>query len=90
VQRRLNGRFTMPALLSIGPTSIEKAMGILAGDGFHGALDPVEGAVWRVERQGKVDFLAKYVRHDKADGAYLPDVSGQPAVWNWRPGGEHA
>jgi hypothetical protein len=90
VQRRLNGRFTMPALLSIGPTSIEKAMGILAGDGFHGAQEAVEGAVWRVERQGKVDFLAKYVRHDKADGLYLPDVSGQPAIWNWRPGGEHA
>ena len=85
-QRRLNGRFTMPALLSIGPTSIEKAMGILAGDGFHGALDPVEGAVWRVERQGKVDFLAKFVRHDKADGSLLPDVSGDEAVWNWRPG----
>ena len=63
--------------------------------GFHGALDPVEGAVWRVERDkatGKggqkkrvVDFLVKYVRSDKIDGRYLPEVSGQPAVWNWWP-----
>lgn len=43
----------------------------------HGCLDPVEGAVWRVEREGKVDFLCKYVRHDKVDGAYL-----DKGVWN--------
>ena len=85
MQRRFNGRFVMPALLATGPTPIESAMGILAGDGFHGARDPVEGAVWRIERSGKVDFLAKFVRHDKADGCYLPDVSGQQAIWNWRP-----
>jgi hypothetical protein len=53
--------------------------------GFHGALDPVEGAVWRVEREGRVDFLAKYVRQDKADGKYLPDISGQEPIWYWNP-----
>lgn len=86
LQRRLNGRFVTPALIALGPTSIEKAMGILAGDGFHGAEDQIEGAVWRVEREGKVDFLAKYVRPDKVDGWYLPGkgcVGGE--VWNWRP-----
>lgn len=55
------------------------------GHGGHGAIDPVEGAVWRVERKGKVDFLAKWVRPDKVDGRYLPEVSGGEAVWNWRP-----
>jgi len=49
------------------------------------AKDPVEGVVYRVERQGKVDFLAKYVRPDKVDGCYLPEISGQEAVWNWKP-----
>jgi len=39
----------------------------------------------RVERNAKVDFLTKWVRPDKEDGRYLPDVSGQRAVWNWRP-----
>lgn len=43
--------------------------------GYHGATEDVEGAVWRVEREGAVDFLAKYVRHDKTDGKYLPNIS---------------
>jgi hypothetical protein len=51
----------------------------------HGAIDPVEGAVWRVERKGSYDFMAKYVRPDKIDGCYLPDISGKEAIWNWRP-----
>ena len=54
------------------------------------ALDPIEGVVYRVERTikgvTKVQFLAKYVRPDKADGCYLPEISGKEAVWNWRPG----
>lgn len=33
--------------------------------------DKIEGAVWRVERKGVVDFLAKYVRHGKVDGKYI-------------------
>ena len=75
-----------PALISYGPPiSIETAIALLGDNGFHGALDPVEGAVWRVERRGEYDFMAKYVRPDKIDGAYLPDISGQPAIWHWRP-----
>ena len=54
-------------------------------DNAHGALDPIEGIVYRVERLGKVDFLAKWVRPDKADGCYLPSESGQSEIWNWRP-----
>jgi hypothetical protein len=44
-----------------------------------------EGLVYRVERNDKVDFLAKWVRPDKQDGVYLPELSGCPAVWNWGP-----
>jgi hypothetical protein len=51
----------------------------------HGAIDLVEGAVWRCERKGKVDFLGKYVRPDKVDGAYLESVTGKDPVWNWQP-----
>ena len=32
-----------------------------------------------------VDYLVKYVRPDKEDGKYLPEVSGEEAVWNWMP-----
>ena len=76
----------MPTVLhSGGAFSIEQALAELGTHGHHGAIDPVEGAVWRVERHGKVDYLAKFVKLDKVDGIYLPEVSGKPAVWNWRP-----
>lgn len=79
--------FTIPKLLSIGPPiSIERAMQLVGEFGHHGALDPAEGAVWRVERKGVVDFLGKFVRPDKIDGRYLAEISGQEPVWNWRPG----
>jgi hypothetical protein len=51
----------------------------------YGELDPCEGAVWRVERGDEVLFLAKYVRPDKQDGKYLPEISGHDPVWNYRP-----
>lgn len=66
--------------------SIDDALSRIGGFGFHGAVTPPEGAVWRVEREGCVDFLAKYVRPDKVDGAYLPNISGKPPVWHY--GGE--
>lgn len=67
------------------PLPVDAAMKMLRTYGYHGALDPVEGVVYRVERNGVVDFLAKYVRPDKVDGCYLPEVSGGDAVWNWQP-----
>jgi hypothetical protein len=86
------GGFVLPKLLSMGPVvSVRQAIALLEGEpgdrrnGFHGAIDPVEGAVWRVERKGKVDFLGKYVRPEKVDGCYLPEISGAEPVWNWRP-----
>lgn len=81
-----------------GALSIEAAMAKLNADGyygFHGATEPVEGAVWRVEHDkptGKrgekvrvVNFLTKYVRPDKVDGKYLPEITEKDPVWNWRP-----
>jgi hypothetical protein len=85
-----------PHLIHRGePISVKKVMKLLGEHGYHGAVDEVEGAVWRVEREkptGRkgekvrgVDFLVKYVRPDKKDGIYLPNVSGKEAVWNWKP-----
>lgn len=75
-----------PQVLHIGgPCPLEKALDLLGQNGWHGALDPVEGVVYRVERKGKFDFLAKWVRPNKLDGSLLPEQSGQPAIWNWRP-----
>lgn len=69
-----------PAILAYGPTSIKHALSRLGTYGHHSALDPVEGAVWRVERDDRVDFLGKYVRPDKVDGLYFENET-----WNWRP-----
>lgn len=72
--RLLNFDFTMPKVLHYGSSySIDNALKAIATSG-HGALETVEGAIWRVERHGKVDFLAKYVRPDKVDGKYLKEV----------------
>jgi hypothetical protein len=91
LERVKSGLFTTPKLLHWGaPIDVAAVLRMLGPFGRHGALDPVEGAVWRVERQKRlkgtawweVDFLAKHVRVDKADGCYLPEISGRPAVWN--------
>lgn len=71
------------SVVSVGdPVSIDAAMDHIGEYGHHGAVEPAEGAVWRVERKGKVDFLAKYVRPGKIDGKYLPGAGGAVEVWN--------
>lgn len=94
------GAFMLPSLIRAGnPLSVDAAMRSIGMYGAHGALDPVEGAVWRVERnrlidrrrggerRRVVDFVVKWVRPDKVDGCYLPEVTGQEPVWNWWPPG---
>jgi len=77
--------FASPPLLAEGPTTIEKALELLGLHGHYGAIDPAEGFVWRVERDGKVDYLLKWVNPQKVDGCYLDSVTGKEPVWNWRP-----
>ncbi len=89
VAARLDGRFALPHVLHRGgPVGTDDVVDSL-GTGHHGALDPVEGAVWRVERTEagatRVILVAKYVRPDKVDGALLPENTGRPAIWNWHP-----
>lgn len=72
--------FTIPrVIMSCVPVSIKEIEPLL-DQSEHGALEPVEGAIWRVERKGKVDFLVKYVRPSKQDGKYLNDN-----ILNWLP-----
>lgn len=81
---RVAPHFQSPTLLHVGGAiSVDAAMKLHATRRFP--CDEVEGVVYRVERKGKVDFLAKYVRPDKVDGKYLPSISGKEAIWNWRP-----
>lgn len=97
--------FVAPHCIHVGgPLSIDEALAKLGEMGRHGAQDPIEGAVWRVERNElisksrgdvggriwKVDFLAKFVRHDKADGSYLESNTNGPAILNTWPMDEAA
>lgn len=70
---RIGNSFVKPHILENNgqPMTIESALTALGEMGKHGSLEPIEGAVWRVERKGVVDFLVKYVRPDKVDGKYL-------------------
>ena len=79
--------FVMPKLLHDGSPLNLYAVQVAISASGHGVKsgELVEGAVWRVERKGEYDFMAKWVRPDKVDGKYLPEVSGQAPIWNWRP-----
>jgi hypothetical protein len=65
-----------------GALGVDAALERLGVHGFHGAVDPAEGLVWRVERSAAVVAVAKYVRPGKRDGCYLADHTGQPPVAN--------
>lgn len=78
---------TIPKMIYCGTSIAIDAIREAMEPSGHGAIDPVEGAVWRVERNGRSDFLAKYVRPDKVDGCYLlnPDGTQREPVWNLTP-----
>jgi len=94
--KRLNGLFIVPTLIHRGGSlSVEDALSKLGDKGQHGAIDPIEGVVYRVERKitksGErtpfVNFLAKYVRPEKKDGIYLSDEGGvEQIVVNFQHG----
>ena len=75
--------FTIPNLLHIGqPLSVEKALKEIETSGY-GAIDEVEGVIYRIERNKEVDFITKYVKHTKVDGKYLPEINNGETIWNW-------
>lgn len=49
-KERVNNAFITPHIVSIGsPISVSEAMKCLGDFGFHGAIDKVEGVVYRIE-----------------------------------------
>jgi hypothetical protein len=46
------------------------------------SVDLPEGMVYRVERKGKVDFLAKWVRNDFENGKYCIGVDEKDLIYN--------
>lgn len=79
---RVFGDFEMPSLLHEGgPISVDESMRLL--ERKHWDCDEPEGVVYRCERGGVVEFLAKHVRAEKIDGKYLESVTGLGPQWNW-------
>jgi len=84
-QRLATADIILPYLIHSGePISLDFALEKL-GQGHHGSTDQPEGLIWRLERAGKPAFKAKYVRHDKEDGCYLTEKTGEPEQWNRYP-----
>ena len=80
--------FTLPRLMFSGHSAcdISTALSVLYDWGDYlvcAEMDYPEGVIYRVERKGKLDFIAKYVRADFVTGAFLPEISGRPEVWNF-------
>jgi hypothetical protein len=64
---------------------LDRALAELGEYGRYGAIDPVEGVVYRIERLGTVDTLVKHVRSDFQTGRYMPSETGGDPVWLYGP-----
>ena len=74
----------LPRLLHHGePAAVNELMPLLLlkTDAIRSRENP-EGMVYRVERKGTVDFLAKWVRPDFEAGKYCIGIADEEAVWN--------
>lgn len=75
----INGNLITPNTISTDePMSVEKALS-LVDISIHGSQEDIEGLVYRVERNGKVDFLAKYVQSSHIPGKYFNEE-----IWLWQ------
>lgn len=74
----------MPRKIHEGiPTRVEDLLPILnIGTKEIKSLELPEGMVYRVERKGKVDFLAKWVRSDFPNGQFCINVDEPNLTWN--------
>jgi ATP-dependent RNA circularization protein (DNA/RNA ligase family) len=82
LHRVLLQKFVVPQLIHIGqPISISDAMAELEmqhkTQSNHNSIELPEGMVWRVERDGRVNFLVKYVRPDFEPGKWMKEE-----IWN--------
>lgn len=80
IMRVLPEKFIIPRLIHIGQSFPLKAAIEAIKISGHGASDGAEGFVYRVERLGKVDFLAKYIPPGHDVGFFLKKSL---CVWNY-------
>ncbi len=84
VDRARAAGLTLPFTVHRSAIGVDEALARL-GNGGHGAVESPEGVVYRLERSTAPTLVAKVVRRGKVAGALLPENSGRPAIWNWRP-----
>jgi hypothetical protein len=77
------GLWFAPIIHEDGPISVLDALALVGERGCANSVGLPEGVVYRVYRNGIFDFMCKYVRPEKQDGIYLPEVSGKEAKWNY-------
>lgn len=90
VEDRLHNRLSLAPLLHSGkPLPLPQALAKLGKFGKYGALDPVQGLIYRLEENVRnngfgrhVRFVYKYLIPGRKDNIYLDDNS----AWNWLPG----
>jgi len=59
---------------------VDAALELVGERGRHQALNPVEGVMYRLERKGKVEFFAKFVRENfTAGGSSLRSAGERPS-----------
>jgi ATP-dependent RNA circularization protein (DNA/RNA ligase family) len=83
-ERVLKFNLNLPRILHQGePVEVERILPILNEKTSKiQSVEPPEGLVYRVERKGRVDFLAKWVRHDFPAGKYCINVPDENIIWN--------
>lgn len=71
--RRLAGVLVLPALHATDAADPAELYRSLLPQGHHGARTPPEGLVYRVERGGEVEVVAKWVHPGYVTGAYFEE-----------------
>lgn len=69
--QRLAGALVLPALYAKDAADPAELYRSLRPHGHHGAVTPPEGLVYRVERGGEVEVVAKWVHPGYVTGAYF-------------------
>ena len=82
-KKRVDNALLTPNTVSVGAScSVSDALKLIGKFGAFGATERVEGAIWRVEHKGKIDFLTKHVRQNKIDGKYFANED-HGHIWNY-------
>jgi len=80
---RNNFIFVTPYTFSIDECVSMETIKILARESYHGG-EHSEGVVIRVEHEGKVDFLGKWVNPEHVCGRYFNNEESK-LIYNWKP-----